>query len=119
MNELLSNLLVAVVIAAILMVTKYGIPALKQIAEGTKLESVIKYASEFVKAAEQTMSKLTGTERKAWVTEILRGILTAKNISLTDQQLDAIIEAAVFNMNKEKTKKEECSYDKGNTNGSN
>lgn len=119
MNELLSNLLVAVVIAVILMITRYGIPALKQVAEGTKLESVMKYASEFVKAAEQSMALLTGIERKAWVTEILKGILTAKNISLTDKQLDAIIEAAVFDMNKEKTKKEESSYDEGNTNGSN
>lgn len=106
MNELLSNLLVAVVIAVILMITRYGIPALKQVTEGTKLESVMKYACEFVKAAEQTMSALTGAERKSWVTEILKEILTAKNISLTDKQLDAIIEAAVFDMDKENVKKE-------------
>ena len=119
MNELLSNLLLAVVIAVILMITRYGIPALKQVAEGTKLEAVMKYACEFVKAAEQTMSALTGAERKSWVTEILKGILTAKNICLTDKQLDAIIEAAVFDMNKGKTKKEELANDEGNANGSN
>ena len=45
------------------------------------------------------MSKLTGEDKKTWVTEILKGILTAKNISLTDEQISAIIEAAVFDMN--------------------
>lgn len=107
MNELLTNLLVAVIIATILIITKYGIPMLQQIVEGTKMENAVKYAAEFVRAAEQSMAALTGTDRKAWVTEILKGILTAKNISLTDKQLDAIIEAAVFDMNKEKSKKEE------------
>lgn len=102
MNELLTNLLVAVVIAIIIMLTRYGIPMLQQTVEGTKLEIVMKYATEFVRAAEQTMSALTGNDRKAWVTEILKGILVAKNISLTDKHLDAIIEAAVFDMNTEK-----------------
>ncbi len=102
MNELLTNLLVAIIIAAILMLTRYGLPMLQQAVEGTKLEIVMKYASEFVRAAEQSMSALTGNDRKAWVTDILKSILTAKNISLTDKQLDAIIEAAVFDMNEKK-----------------
>ena len=99
MNELLINLLVAVIIAIIIILTKYGIPMIQQAVEGTKMDIVLNYAAEFVRAAEQTMSKLTGEDKKTWVTEILKGILTAKNISLTDEQISAIIEAAVFDMN--------------------
>ena len=101
MNELLMNLLVAVIIAIIIVLTKYGITMIQQTVEGTKMDIVLNYAAEFVRAAEQTMSNLTGADKKTWVTELLKDILTAKNISLTDKQIDAIIEAAVFNMNVE------------------
>ena len=43
-----------------------------------------------------------GTEKKAIVTEFLKEILTAKNISISDDQLDKLIEAAVFAMNNSK-----------------
>lgn len=99
MNELLSNLLVAVIIAAITIIIRVAVPMIKQMAEGTKMEIALRYAEEFVRAAEQTMTKVTGKDRKAWVTMMLKGLLTAKNISLTDAQIDALIESAVFNMN--------------------
>ena len=102
MNELLTNLLVTFIVATITLVVRYGIPMLKQAVEGTKLETAMQYASEFVKAAEQTMSELTGNDKKTWVTNILKGVLTAKNISLSDEQINAIIEAAVFDMNTNK-----------------
>lgn len=99
MNELLSNLLVTVIVAGITILIRYGIPMIKQIVEGTKMEMVLQYAEEFVRAAEQTMTKLTGADKKVWVTEMLKGILVAKHIALTDEQISAIIESAVFNMN--------------------
>ncbi len=40
----------------------------------------------------------TGAERKAVVTQILKELLMAKNISISDGQLDVLIEAAVKEM---------------------
>lgn len=105
MNELLTNLLVAVIVAVIVVVTRYFIPTIRQAIEESKFAIVLKYTSQFVRAAEQTMSHLTGVEKKTWVTQILKNILIAKNISLTDEQLDAIIEATVFDMNLKKDEK--------------
>ncbi|MDE7431022.1 MAG: phage holin family protein, partial [Lachnospiraceae bacterium] len=39
-----------------------------------------------------------GIEKKAYVTEFLKEILIAKNIALSDEQLDVLIEAAVKQM---------------------
>ena len=39
-----------------------------------------------------------GQDKKAYVTEFLKEILIAKNIALSDEQLDVLIEAAVKQM---------------------
>ncbi len=45
--------------------------------------------------AQQVYSARTGAERKAIVIDMLRNILTTKNISISDDQLEILIEAAV------------------------
>ena len=56
-----------------------------------------------VDAAEQTIKASgAGAEKKAIVTEFLKEMLTAKNISISDDQLDKLIEAAVFAMKNSK-----------------
>ena len=100
MNDILFEILKAVMVLVIILVGRYGIPYLKQLAENKKLDWVIKWVGIAVKATEQTVfGDKKGPERKAIVTEFIRKLLLQKNISISDAQLKNLIEAAVFAMN--------------------
>lgn len=88
--------LAIVVFAAI--ATKVILPWFKQNVEESKIESVRQWAETFVLMAEQVFGDKPGPEKKAIVTQRLKDILLQKNISLTDQQLSDLIEAAVKGM---------------------
>ena len=99
MNGILFEILKAVVILLIILAGRYIIPYLKQLAEEKKFDWVVKWAEIAVKSAEQTVfGDKKGEERKAIVTEFIRKLLLQKNISLSEEQLKNIIEAAVFAM---------------------
>lgn len=103
MDELLFNIIKLLVIIVITVFMRYGIPLVKQIIENSKLSGVMKWVGVAVDAAEQTIKASgAGVEKKAIVTEFLKEMLTAKNISISDDQLDKLIEAAVFAMNNSK-----------------
>lgn len=99
MNDLLFSIIKLLVIILITLVVRYGVPFLKQKLEDAKLSGVAKWVGEAVKAAEQTITQPgSGAEKKAIVVKFLKEILTAKNISISDEQLNTLIEAAVFAM---------------------
>lgn len=103
MDDLLFNIIKLLVIIVITAFMRYGIPLVKQIIENSKLSRAMKWVDIAVDAAEQTIKASgAGAEKKAIVTEFLKEILTAKNISISDDQLDKLIEAAVFAMNNSK-----------------
>lgn len=105
MDELIFRIVELVIIIVITLVARYGIPFLKEILEQSKLSGVMDWIDTAVDAAEQTIKGSgAGAEKKAIVTEFLHQILTSKNLSISDEQLDALIEAAVFAMNKAKEK---------------
>lgn len=99
MNEILFEILKAVMIVIIALVGRYGIPYLKQLAENKKCDWVVKWVEIAVDATEQTVfGDKKGTERKVIVTKFIKKLLLQKNISMSDEQLDNLIEAAVFAM---------------------
>lgn len=101
MNNILYEILKAVVVLLLILLTRYAVPYLKQKAENSKYEWVVKWAEVAVKSAEQTVfGDKKGVERKAIVTKFIKKMLLQKNISISDEQLDNIIEAAVFAMKK-------------------
>lgn len=103
MDELLLKVLELVIIILITVVIRYGIPFIKQKMDTDKLEVVEAWVQDAVNAAEQTIIQSgSGAEKKAVVTEFLKKILTAKNIIITDDQLNTLIEAAVFAMKQSK-----------------
>ena len=86
-------------VLVIALVSKYGIPYLKQLAENKKQEWIVKWVEIAVKSAEETVfGDKKGAERKAIVTQFIKKLLLQKNISLSDEQLDNVIQAAVFAM---------------------
>ena len=100
MNEALFEILKAVVVLVIVLLARYVIPYLKALAENTKYAWVTKWVELSVKSAEQTVfGDKTGPEKKAIVTKFIKEQLLKKNIALSDEQLNTLIESAVFEMN--------------------
>lgn len=101
MSEIMFEIIKVVVMAAVLLVTRYLVPLLKEVAGADRLSQAEKWARHAVLAAQQVMWADAGNDRKAYVTEFLREMLVAKNIALSDEQLDVLIEAAVKQMKME------------------
>ncbi len=100
MNDILFEALKAVLILAVILFTRYAVPWMKQAVENTKYNWIVKWVGIAVRSAEQTIfGDKRGEERKAVVTQFIKEQLINKNIALSDRQVDALIEAAVFAMN--------------------
>jgi len=82
-----------------LVLTYYVVPWLKNKATDDKLSTVEMWVNISVSAAEQIFKNSNmGETKKTYVLEFLK----SKGITITDQELDALIEAAVYEINKAK-----------------
>ena len=102
MRDIIMELLKLTIMIATFLITHYAIPWLKARTENDKMSTVIDWAMQAVLAAEQVHTSQTGAERKYIVVQFLKKLLEQKNIALSDEELDTIIEAAVMQMNLEK-----------------
>lgn len=98
MNEILFEALKLVVMVAALIVTRYLIPWIKTRIDTQKMQMISEWAKNAVLSAQQVLWAKPGVDRKAEVTKFLKKLLIAKNISISDEQLDILIEAAVKQM---------------------
>lgn len=98
MNEIVYEIIKLVVMVAVLVITRYLVPWVKEKIGADKLAVIEKWAKYAVQATQQVHWSKPGEERKAIVTKFLKEILLAKNISISDEQLDILIEAAVKQM---------------------
>lgn len=99
MNDILYEILKSVAVLVLILITRYAVPYLRQKIENSKYDWVLKWVDITVRSTEQTIfGDKKGAERKAIVTKFIKQMLLQKNISLSDEQLDNIIEAAVFSM---------------------
>ena len=100
MREITIEILKLIIMIATLLITRYAVPWLKARTENAVMQSVIDWTFQAVHAAEQAHQALPGPDRKAIVTKFIKEVLQQKNISLTDEEIDMLIEAAVGQMNK-------------------
>lgn len=105
MSDIMLYLIKAVIVVSITIVMRYFIPWIREKIEASQYAWVTEWAATAVNAIQQTNWNKTGPERKAKVVELLKALLIKKNIAISDAELDAIIEAAVWAM--KQTKKEE------------
>ncbi|MCM1224073.1 MAG: phage holin [Lachnospiraceae bacterium] len=98
MNEILFEVLKLAVMVTGLVITRYLIPWIKSQIDIQSMQTVTEWTKYAVLSAQQTLQTDSGEERKAIVTKFLQEFLTAKNISISDEQLDTLIEAAVKEM---------------------
>jgi len=102
MNDVVFEILKAVLVLVIILIAKYLVPWIKLQVEGTKHEWLLKWVELAVRSAEQTvLGDKTGPEKKAIVTKFLKEQLQQKNISISDEHLNTLIEAAVYAMKQE------------------
>lgn len=88
-------LITAAVVFGVYLIRHDLIPFIRSKMTADQFETAKKYAEMFVYMAQQVFHDKTGKERKAIVTKALKEALIATNISLTDQFIDDLIEAAV------------------------
>lgn len=102
-NEFLFRALIIFVICMSTLIIRYLVPYLKAQIQDTKYAEMLDIVEKAVKAAEQTIRESgQGKAKKAEVISFVSNWLADNNISITEDQLDRLIEAAVYAMNKEK-----------------
>lgn len=98
MREIILEVLKLTIMIATMLITRYAIPWLKAKTENSVMQALIDWTGQAVLAAEQTHDAGTGAEKKAIVTEFIKRLLMQKNISLSDEEINTLIEAAVRQM---------------------
>ena len=102
MREITLEALKLLIMVTVLVLTRFVVPWLKAKTENETMQAVLDWTMQAVLAAEQAHQAQTGAERKYIVTEFIKSILIQKNISLSDEELNTLIEAAVMQMNANK-----------------
>ena len=95
MSDICFEGLKILVMVAVLVLTRYVLPWVKSKADSEKLNLVTQWAYKAVLMVQQTMKTTDGKEKKVIVTQFLKEILQEKNITLSDAQIEILIEAAV------------------------
>ena len=98
MNEIVFEIIKVIVMVAVLLISRYLIPWIKEKCDTDKLALAEKWVKYAVLKAQQVLWAEKGQDKKAYVAEFLKKILIAKNIALSDEELDVLIEAAVKQM---------------------
>ena len=97
MNDVTFELLNIVISIAAALITLYLIPYLKSQTSTKQMDELVNMISIAVQAAEQTVRG--GKMKKAEVITFISGRMNNKGIKITDEQLDKLIESAVYSMN--------------------
>lgn len=102
MNDITFMILKIVISVTAALVTAYLIPYIKSQTKSKEQEEVLNIIQIAVKAAEQTFREHnSGPAKKADVIKFVTEWLNEHNIKITEDQLDKLVEAAVYSMNGE------------------
>ncbi len=105
MNDIIFEVIRAALVISIMIVVRYAVPLLKSKINDSELSWIYDWSVKAVKAAEQTtVGEHTGSQKKAIVKEFLVTLAKEKNLSITDDQLENLIESAVYAMKQEDNK---------------
>ena len=103
MNEITFNILKIVVSVSAALISAFVIPLLKQKIAEIKDRRLLEAVVIAVKAAEQTIKGSgTGHIKKDEVITFVTKWLFSQGISITEEQLDNLIECAVYELNRNK-----------------
>lgn len=98
--EIILTVLIPALFGLIGIGIKYGIPFITLKLADTKLAVLLNWIDKMVKAAEQKWSSSgMGESKKNFVTTIITKIVSLFKLGFTDDEIDALIEATVKEMN--------------------
>lgn len=101
MNEIVFTILKCIITVAAILVARYVIPYLKSLTANNQYALACDIVTVAVNAVEQTITgKKQGDVKKETVLESVKAELNRRGIEITAAQLDELIEAAVFELNK-------------------
>lgn len=101
MNDLTFNILKLVVSVSFALITVYLIPLIKNFIASEKYKDLVNIVKVAVLAAEQTIGAGEGKMKKAEVISFVTNYMNEHGFVISEDQLSQLIEAAVFEMNKE------------------
>lgn len=100
MNDLMFAILKIAVSVCTCLVTLYAVPYLHRLAQNEKLQEILKAVNTAVLCAEQTIKGAKkGAEKKELALAYVSAWLSDHAIHVTAEQLNGLIEAAVYGMN--------------------
>ena len=105
MREITLEAVKLLIMILALAITRYVVPWIKAKTDNELLSTIIDWTMQAVLAAEQSHQAETGPERKRIVVRFIRQVLEQKNITLSDEEIDTMIEAAVRQMNAAKAER--------------
>lgn len=101
MNDATFIILKIIVSVISILISLVLIPYIQERRKDAKNRQIFEYIDLAVRAAEQTIGAGNGDIKKETVVNIVRKFANAYDIAISEEQLDSLIEAAVFNMNRE------------------
>lgn len=102
MNDVTFMILKMVISVCMALVTVSLIPYIKTLKEDKRYDQLISMVETAVKAAEQTWKSETGEYKKSEVLTYVAHWMEENGIKVTQEQLDQLIECAVYRMKQEK-----------------
>ena len=101
-RELTFEILKVAVSICVAIITMYVVPYLKELQKDKRYSTVIDFITLAVRAAEQTITGSgQGKQKKAEVIRFASEWMAKQGIDITDEELDQLIEAAVYAMKQE------------------
>ena len=100
MMELVQMIIGLVITVIVALVSRYVIPQIKEKIGAEKFNKIVGYVSYAVNAAEQIYSGTgLGEQKKEFVLNFINEQLNKLNYSITEEELNILIESAVKSMN--------------------
>lgn len=104
MADIIFEIIKIIVMLAALLVARYVVPLMNEMVKDSKIRQILELTKQGVLAVQQKYSLESGETRKEMVKVFLEDFLKEKNLSLTDEQVEILIEAAVKQMKMEQEK---------------
>lgn len=104
MSDIMMAILEIIIVAAVILISRFGIPCALNYIKNSKLSSAVQWVKFAVLKAEQVFSDYTGAEKKEYVENFVYETLQSMKIDISKEQVDTLIESAVKQMNIEKQK---------------
>lgn len=102
MDDMTMMLLKIIISVCAALITAYAVPYLKTLKNDARYERMLDMVALAVRAAEQTITGSgQGAVKKAEVIKFVSEWLYGKGINITEDELDQLIEAAVYSMKQE------------------